>query len=233
MFTPRDFDRILFLDTETAAIAPDYDHLPEALKPHWDHRTLLKGKEGSSPAEFFAEKAGIFAEFAKLVCISCGYVSFDAEGKPSIKLKSYFGTDERAILEAFTVDMNRFSDRGRGTLCAHNGKEFDFPFMGRRYLINGLPIPQALQIQGKKPWEIPHIDTMDLWKFGDIKTFSSLDLLCAVLNIPTPKDDLKGADVGRVFWQEGDVERIRVYCEKDVKATANVLLRMSRLPIME
>lgn len=233
MFTARDFDRILFLDTETVSIAPDYASLPEVFKPHWDARTRTKAGEAVDPATFFAEKAGIFAEFAKIVCITCGYVTFDEAGKPSIKLKSYSGTEEKPLLEAFAVDLNRFNDRGRGTLCAHNGKEFDFPFLCRRYVTNGLPLPQALQIQGKKPWEIPHLDTMELWKFGDVKAYTSLDLMCAVLGVPTPKDDLKGSEVGRAFWEEGDTERIRTYCEKDVKATANVLLRMSRLPMVE
>ena len=143
----------------------------------------------------------------------------------TFRLKSYYGDDEKKILQDFSEMLNRST--GIKSLCAHNGKEFDFPYISRRLLIQGLPIPGILNLQGKKPWEVSHLDTMELWKFGDYKAYTSLDLLAAVFDIPTPKDDISGADVGRVYWQEKNIERIKSYCEKDVITTCQVLLRMN------
>lgn len=232
MFTPHQFQNILFLDIETASFVPNYDALPERFKPLWDKRAE-RIDANKSPAEVF-ERAGIYAEFARVVCISCGYVQFDEHGAPSMKLKSFSDMDENVLLREFATMLNRWTDKTDRMLCAHNGKEFDYPFLGRRYMVNGLDIPHALAVQGRKPWELAHLlDTMELWKFGDYKSYTSLDLLCALFDVPTPKDDMDGSKVGKAFWEEKDLARIAHYCEKDVAATAKVLLRMSRLPVWE
>ncbi|GAB4416946.1 MAG: 3'-5' exonuclease [Bacteroidia bacterium] len=235
MFKPDQIEQLLFLDIETAPIAPDYASLAPRMQGLWDHKSQRYQRQDAekTPQQLFDEKAGIHAEFAQVVCISCGYVLFK-ENVPSLHLKSYVGPDETQVLADFGDMLNKFISKKEGrSLCAHNGKEFDFPFLGRRYVIRGLPIPYVLRVQGKKPWEVSFVDTMELWKFGDIKAYTGLDLLAAVLDIPSPKDDMDGSDVARVFWEEKDYERIRIYCEKDVRTTVQVLLRMSRLPLLD
>ncbi|MEM7658619.1 MAG: ribonuclease H-like domain-containing protein [Bacteroidota bacterium] len=236
MFSQAQLENVLFLDIETASVVASYEELPERMQGLWDKKAgkyqRNEADREKAPAQIFGEKAGIHAEFAKVVCISCGILRFEGT-TPSLRLKSFFGEDEGVILREFREMLDPFMKaKGGRNLCAHNGKEFDFPFLGRRYLIQGQEIPKALQIQGKKPWEISFIDTMELWKFGDYKAYTSLDLLSAVLGVPSPKDDIDGSQVGRVFWEEKDHERIKVYCEKDVRTTAQVVLRMSRMPLL-
>lgn len=235
MFSPQEIENILFLDIESASVTAGYDGLSERMQVLWDKksRRYKRQEPDMEPAELYTAKAGIHAEFARAVVISCGYVQFRENGIPSLTMKSYADMDEKVMLAGFGDMLDRFMQKKAGrNLCAHNGKEFDFPFLGRRFLINGLQLPLALQIQGKKPWEIPYVDTMELWKFGDFKAYTSLDLLAAVFDIPTPKDDIDGSQVGRVFWEENDLERIKVYCEKDVRTTVQVLLKMSGLPLL-
>jgi 3'-5' exonuclease len=230
MFTRNQLEQILFLDIETASVAPSYEELPEAMQGLWARKAELLRERTDEPhtaADLYRNRAAIFAEFGKVVCVSCGVLRFQGD-QPTIKLKSFYGTDEKAILADLSAMMNPFLSKPERNLCAHNGKEFDFPYLGRRYLINGLPLPGVLaDMQSKKPWEIKLLDTMQLWKFGDYKSFTSLDLLCAVFDIPSPKEGMDGSQVGRVYWEEGDVARIAAYCERDVVATAQVLLRMS------
>lgn len=219
---------VLFLDIETVSKNPDYSQVEERLQSLWEKKSgqLQHGKSEKTPSEMYHERAGIYAEFGKIICISCGVVVRSETGF-TFRLKSYHGDDEKKILQDFSEMLNRSA--GIKSLCAHNGKEFDFPYISRRLLIQGLPIPGILNLQGKKPWEVSHLDTMELWKFGDYKAYTSLDLLAAVFDIPTPKDDISGADVGRVYWQEKNIERIKSYCEKDVITTCQVLLRMNGL----
>lgn len=237
MFKKEQLKDILFVDIETASAVPEYAQLSERMQALWDKKSqrYRRGDDAEKSSEqLFTEKAGIHAEFARVVCISCGYLQFDEEGAPSMNMKSYGGEDEVEVLAEFGKMLDKYTAVKAGrTLCAHNGKEFDYPFLGRRYVINQLRIPYSLQVQGKKPWEVNLLDTMELWKFGDYKSYTSLNLLSAILDIPSPKDDIDGSDVGRVFWQEKDHERIRIYCEKDVLTTAQVVLRMCRLPLME
>ncbi len=237
MFTKEQIKNILFLDIETASSVPEYAQLSERMQELWDKKAnrYRRGDDAEkSSAELFTAKAGIHAEFARVVCISCGYITFDDDNTPSMTMKSYGGENEHEILTDFGKMLDKYTAvKGGRTLCAHNGKEFDYPFLGRRYVINQIRIPYSLQVQGKKPWEVNLLDTMELWKFGDYKSYTSLNLLSAVLDIPSPKDDIDGSDVGRVFWQEKDHERIRIYCEKDVRTTAQVMLRMNRFPLME
>ena len=235
MFKVNVLKEILFVDIETASIVPTFEDLPERLKPLWVKKAsrYQKAEPDKSPETLFSEKAGIHAEFARVVCISCGYLTFDDDNQPSITMKSYWGPDEAEVLKEFGKMLDKYTALKEGrNLCAHNGKEFDYPFLGRRYLINGIRIPYILKVQGKKPWEINLLDTMDMWKFGDYKAYTSLELMAAVLEVPSSKDDIDGSDVGRVFWEEKDYDRIMVYCEKDVKTTAQVMLRMARLPLL-
>lgn len=219
---------VLFLDIETVSGNPDYDQMDERMKVLWEKKSsqLQQGKTDKPATEMYRERAGIYAEFGKVVCISCGILVRSETGF-TFRLKSYYGEDEQKILSEFSDMLNKNS--GIKSLCAHNGKEFDFPYLCRRFLIQGMRVPEILNMQGKKPWEVSHLDTMELWKFGDYKAYTSLDLLAAIFNIPTPKDDINGADVGRVYWQEQGIERIKTYCEKDVITTCQVLLRMHSL----
>lgn len=235
MYTRTQLEHILFLDIETASVAPDYAALPPQFQQLWQRKAELlreRTDESHTPEDLYQQRAAIFAEFGKVVCISCGFIQFK-DGRPHFKCKSFSGPDETQLLRDFAAMLDPFMLRPDRNLCAHNGKEFDFPYLGRRYMINGLPLPPVLaDIQTKKPWEIRLIDTMQLWKFGDYKSFTSLDLLCAVFGVPSPKVDIDGSQVGHVYWVEQDYARIARYCERDVVATAQVLLRMCGEPLM-
>jgi len=221
---------VLFLDVETAPLVYKYKDLSEKMKPLWDSKfrpDRYRDQQAETPETLY-KKAGIYAEFAKIICISVGYFN---EG--TFRVKSFYGDDEKEILETFSALLNKHFNRKEHLLCAHNGKEFDFPFLCRRMLINGLKLPKTLNISGKKPWEVNHLDTMELWKFGDYKNFTSLNLLAGIFNIPTPKDDIDGSDVARVYWEEKDLKRIVTYCQKDVLTVAQLLLRFMGQPLIE
>lgn len=218
-----DIENVLFLDIETVPEVNNYSDLDEAKQHLWDVKSNYMQK-GELSAEDVYEKAGIMAEFGKIVCISVGFIKNQQDGQ-QLRLKSFYSHDEKELLSKFTGLLNNYYNTNRHLLCAHNGKEFDFPYIARRLLINGLELPGILDIAGKKPWEINHLDTMELWKFGDYKHYTSLALLTHIFDIPTPKDDISGADVRRVFWEKDDLERIVTYCEKDVAATVQLFLR--------
>ena len=213
-------DKILFLDIETVPLASNWQELSETDQILWDKKTRFQRKEEITGEEFYS-RAGIMAEFGKIICISVGMT----EKNETLKIKSFNGDDEKQLLIEFGEIFNspRLHDV---ILCAHNGKEFDFPWIARRFLINGMMPPLPFQLFGKKPWEIPHIDTMELWKFGDYKSFVSLELLAHVFGIPTPKDDIDGSMVAEVYYKDKDLFRIVLYCEKDVLTLANVFRRM-------
>jgi len=208
---------VLFLDIETVPLVYKYSDLEDDFRKLWD--TKFRFQQTENPETLY-KKAGIYAEFAKIVCISVGFFN-----DKTFRVKSFYGEDEKQLLNNFSSLLNEHFNRKEHLLCAHNGKEFDFPFLCRRMLINGLPLPKTLNISGKKPWEINHLDTMELWKFGDYKNYTSLNLLSTVFNIPTPKDDIDGSDVARVYWENKDLERIATYCQKDVITVAQLLLR--------
>ena len=216
-----DLQNVLVLDIETVPQYPTFDDVPRNFQQLWDQKTRYQRKDGETPAEFYA-RGGIWAEFGKIICISVGIFS-NQKDPIALRVKSFCGDDEQDLLQDFIALLNKQPDTL--TLCAHNGKEFDFPYLCRRMLINNLPIPNQLKMHGKKPWEIRHLDTMDLWKFGDYKNYTSLNLLAAVFNIPSPKDDIDGSLVHSVYWEDKDLERIRIYCEKDVITTSQLLLR--------
>ncbi|NQY66910.1 MAG: 3'-5' exonuclease [Flavobacteriales bacterium] len=218
---------VLFLDIETVPRYPNYTDAPEGLQELWAKKTKYEREEHQTPEDYFAERAGIIAEFGKIICISIG---FSASGK--LRLKSFYGDDEKELLYNFIEMMDQHYSQSKYMLCAHNGKEFDFPYIARRALINGLRLPKILDIAGKKPWEINHLDTMELWKFGDYKNYTSIALLANVFGIPTPKDDINGSDVARVYWKDKDLDRIVIYCQKDVVTVAQLLLRYKGMPLI-
>jgi DNA polymerase elongation subunit (family B) len=219
---------IMFLDIETVPESSSFEQLNAAMQNLWEKKSR-QFRAPDQTAQDVYERAGIYSEFGKIICISVGFIR--GKNPFSFRLKSFFGKDEKSLLSEFSVMLSKFSSTNKGaTLCAHNGKEFDFPYIARRMIINELTIPEILDNAGKKPWEIKLLDTMDLWKFGDYKNYTSLDLLTSVLGIPTPKDDIDGSMVAGVFYDEDNLQRIAQYCEKDVLAIARVLLRFMNLP---
>ena len=217
-------NKILFLDIETVPIKYNFEQLSPELQKLWEEKTLWQRKDEYTPAEFYKKKAGIMAEFAKVVCISVGYL-FKETGENHFRIKSFYGDDEKELLSDFILLLNKEFNTKSHLLCAHNGKEFDFPFLARRILVTGLKLPKLLDIAGKKPWEVNHLDTMELWRFGDYKHYTSIKLLSALFNIPTPKDDIDGSQVARVYYEEKDLERIKTYCQKDTLTVAQLLLK--------
>ncbi len=223
-----DLRQLLVLDIETVPQYSSFEEVPGQYQNLWEHKTRFHRKDGETPADFYP-RGGIWAEFGKIICISAGIFSSD-KNQISLRVKSFYGDNEETILESLASTLHKLSENL--ILCAHNGKEFDFPYLCRRMLINGVQIPSQLNIHGKKPWEVNHLDTMDLWKFGDYKNYTSLNLLAEVFNIPSPKNDIDGSDVYNVYWNERNLERIRAYCEKDVITTAQLLLRFKSLPLL-
>jgi uncharacterized protein YprB with RNaseH-like and TPR domain len=221
---------ILFLDIETVSSESSFELLDPVMQALW----IKKSKQFRAPdqaADEVYERAGIYSEFGKIICISVGVIR---EKNPfSFRLKSFYGTVEKAVLSDFSAMISKFSKTNiNAILCAHNGKEFDYPYIARRMIVNGLIIPEILDNSGKKPWEIKLLDTMDIWKFGDYKNYTSLELLTSILGISTPKDDIDGSMVSDIYYNENDLERIVRYCEKDVLAIAQVLLRFKNLPLI-
>ncbi len=212
------------MDIETVPCSPSFDDLDTTFQALWAEKTAWQRKEEYTPAEFYKLKAGVMAEFAKIICISVGYL-FNEKNENHFRIKSFYGDDEKQIITDFNKLLNSQFSKKQHQLCAHNGKEFDFPFIARRTLINGLKLPVLLDIAGKKPWEVNHLDTMELWKFGDYKHYTSIKLLAALFNIPTPKDDIDGSQVAGVYWNDKDLERIKKYCQKDTLTVAQLLLK--------
>lgn len=226
------FEKILFLDIETVPQAYQFEQLDDKSKALFEAKNRFQISPEKSIEQIFEDRGGILAEFGKIVCISVGMLHEGSQGK-SIRLKSYYHDDEETLLQQFKRLLDDHYNTQYHVLCGHNSKEFDIPYICRRMLINGIALPNILQIAGKKPWEINHIDTMELWKFGDYKSYTSLSLLCHVMNIPTPKDDISGADVARVYYEENDLQRIMVYCEKDVVALIQLFLRLQGEPLVD
>ena len=220
-------ENILFLDIETVPMAADYNSMPENFRKLWNKKSDILARneknqiQGNVTPEELFDRAGIYAEFGKIICISTGIFR-----NGSLRIKSHYGEDERVILLGISEMLGKAAEKRIQFLCAHNGKEFDYPYMIRRMLIHGISVPPILDLSGKKPWEIPHLDTMELWKFGDYKSYTSLELMAASFGIPTPKDDIEGKDVARVYWREKDVPRIVTYCQKDVITIVNLFLRL-------
>jgi len=223
-------ENILFLDIETVPEVETFSELSKEKQELYALKTQYQRKEDISAEEFY-ERAGIWAEFGKIICISVGYfVNIDSDR--SFRVKSFSG-DEAQLLEAFKKLLENHFNKPGHVLCAHNGKEFDFPYIARRMIIHNISLPEKLNLFGKKPWEVAHLDTMDLWKFGDYKHYTSLKLLTNILGIPSPKQDIDGSQVAEVYFKEKDLNRIVEYCERDTIAVVQLLLRFNNLEILK
>ncbi len=218
-----DPEQLFFLDIETVSQYRHYDELDERGRELWEKKSRTLNEEGAD-AEDLYQKAGLYAEFGKVICISVGFFHRE-EGQRHLRLTSYAAEEEGELLSSFSQMLEHSFRIGDHLLCAHNGKNFDLPFLGRRMLIQKVPLPSPLRVAEMKPWEMPFLDTMELWRFGGRGGTVSLDLLAYTLGIPSPKDDIDGSEVGMVYWEEGDLQRIKSYCEKDVETLAQVLLR--------
>lgn len=221
---------ILFLDIETIPQYASLSEVPEPLRVLWEKKAEKIADDDQSPEQIY-NRAGIYAEFGKIICISVGLI-VNKSGQMFFRVKSFAGDNEADLLAQFADMLDKFSAKPQANLCAHNGKEFDFPYIARRMLINGIKIPTLLDVAGKKPWEVKFLDTMELWKFGDYKHYTSLNLLTQIFNIPTPKDDIDGSQVADVYYHEKNLDRIVTYCEKDVLAVAQLLLRYKNQPLI-
>jgi len=222
-------ENILFLDIETVPLFESFSDLEETAQQLWEQKTNYQRKDEFTPEEFY-DRAGIWAEFGKIVCISVGYFVFKGDVR-NFRVTTFHG-EETSLLEEFKTLLETHFNKPYHLLCAHNGKEFDFPFIARRMIINRIDIPFKLNLFGKKPWEVAHLDTLELWKFGDYKTYTSLKLMTHVLGIPSPKDDIDGSEVRDVFYKENDIDRIIRYCEKDTVAVAQIILRLRNEEIL-
>lgn len=231
MKTLPNLENILFLDIETVPEQAHFAQLDAETQSLYAAKTIYKRKEEKNSAEEYYARAGIWAEFGKIVCISVGFVTTTTAGR-QFRVRSFAG-DEDQLLRDFKTLLDEHFSQLYHRLCAHNGKEFDFPFLARRMLKHQIALPKLLQLMGKKPWEVPHLDTLELWKFGDFKHFTSLKLLAHFFGIPSPKDDMDGSDVGRVYYEENDLDRIVRYCEKDVVTLAQVYLKLTLCPSFE
>jgi hypothetical protein len=216
-------EHILFLDIETVPQFADYDSLDNPTKLLWEAKTKYQRKETFTPKEFY-DRAGIWAEFGKIICISVGYFK-QKEDPMNFRVTSFYG-EEVDILKDFKTLLETQFNKSKHLLCAHNGKEFDFPYIARRMVILGIDLPEKLNLVGKKPWEVPHLDTLELWKFGDYKTFTSLSLMAHVLGIPSPKNDISGEQVRDVFYKEKNIDKVVAYCEKDTVTVAQIILKL-------
>ena len=223
MISKLNLEDILFLDIETVPETQHFSELDIAKQELWELKSQYQRKEDATAEEFY-DRAGIWAEFGKIICISVGYFNIQGD-KRTFRVTSFYGDEVKILKEFKNLLINHFSQT-KHLLCAHNGKEFDFPYIARRMIIHNIQLPYKLNLFGKKPWEVPHLDTLELWKFGDYKTYTSLKLLANVLGIPSPKDDIDGSEVYRVYYKENDMDRIIAYCEKDTITVAQIFLRL-------
>lgn len=225
-------ENILFIDIETVPLFPAWEQVPENWQALWKKKAdTLKRNEADSAGSIYG-RAGIYAEFGKIICISVGFLTY-SDGSERFRMKSFSGDNEKILLEEFAALLSKHFNRDVHRLCGHNVKEFDIPFIARRMIINGVRLPSLLDIAGKKPWEILHLDTMEMWKFGDYKSYTSLSLLASALGIPTPKDDIDGSMVCSVYYEEKNLPRIVTYCQKDVFTVAQVLRRFRNEPLLD
>jgi 3'-5' exonuclease len=223
-------DDILFLDIETVPAYENYNALPEKWKQLWNVKASHLARNNESPEELY-HRAGIYAEFGKIICIAVGF--FDLRNGRTFRIKSFTADNEKQLLTDFADLLNRHFNQRKHRLAAHNGKEFDFPFTGRRMLVNNVTLPRMMRLQGMRGWEVKHIDTMELWKFGDIKSFTSLDLLTTLFDIPSPKENMDGSKVYEIYYQQNDMPAIIQYCKNDVLALAQLYLRLNNIELLK
>jgi len=229
MITSINLENILFLDIETVPEKNSFHELDDDFKILFNQKTQYQRKDEIS-AEDFYERAGIWAEFGKIICISVGYFTYKM-GAQQFRVTTFHG-EEKKLLQDFANLLNTHFNSPNHVLCGHNAKEFDFPFIARRMIINQIKIPDKLNLMGKKPWEVSHLDTLEMWKFGDYKHYTSLKLLTKVLGVPSPKDDIDGSEVAKVYYKENNIDRIITYCEKDVVAVAQIILKLRMEPLL-
>lgn len=222
---------ILFLDIETVPQCENWNDVSSEMKELFEKKTAYQRKEEYTAEEFY-DRAGIWAEFGKIICISVGYF-VEIEEKKQLRVTSFFGDDEHKVLIDFKELLDIHFSNKNNILCAHNGKEFDFPFIARKMIMHQIELPNKLNLFGKKPWEVPHLDTLELWKFGDYKHYTSLKLLTSILGVPSPKDDIDGSEVAAVYYKEKNIDRIVNYCEKDTVAVAQILLRFNNEELLK
>ena len=232
MIAKMPLENFLVIDIETVAERKDFEAMDAEWQHLWEEKVIRTLPENTSVGEYYPQRAGVMAEFAKVVCISVGYFKKEKE-QYQFRVKSIFGEDEKELLMQFVKTINQLEAvHNRWSFTGHNIKEFDIPFLCRRLLINGLAIPGYLDFQNMKPWETNMVDTFQYWRFGDYKNYTSLKLLAAALNVPSPKDDIDGSMVGDVYWKEKDLQRIAVYCQKDIVTVANIILRFKNKPLL-
>ncbi|MEA3451580.1 MAG: ribonuclease H-like domain-containing protein [Bacteroidota bacterium] len=231
MFDKIKIEKILFLDIETAPQYANYNLLPERIKNFWDKKAKTIAKNDESAEELY-KKAGIYSEFGKIITISFAYIRKNKENNNYLIVKSIYGDNEKEILHLFNKLLDTHFNSNINYLCAHNGKEFDFPYIARRSLVNGIKVANILYTPGAKPWEVNHLDTLELWKFGDYKKWISLDLLTTIFDIPSPKNEIDGSDVHRVYWEEKNINKIQEYCQRDVIALTQVFLKIAQKDII-
>jgi 3'-5' exonuclease len=232
MIEKMSLDSFLFIDIETVSQQKDFTLLHADWQKLWEEKVRYSRPEDITADTYYTQRAGVMAEFAKVICISLAY--FKKQGNDhQLRVKSVYGHDEKVLLETFIATINQLeASNNKWSFTGHNIKEFDIPFLCRRFVINGLSIPSYLDFQNMKPWETNMVDTFQYWRFGDYKHYTSLKLLAAAMNVPSPKDDIDGSMVGHVYWQENDLERIAAYCQKDVITVANIILRFKHLPLL-
>lgn len=228
-----DLRDILFLDIETIGMVEHYDQLSERLKSHWIRKAgFLKRQEEQTDEDLFSERAGIYAEFGKVIVIAVAKFTTNEKNELTLKTKSFSDHNEKKLLTDFKEWIDK-ADSVKTKLCAHNGKEFDFPYLCRRMLVNGIPLPPLLNIAGLEKWKVPHLDTLEMWKFGDYKHYTSLDLLLTLFDIPSSKGTMDGSKVNETYYKEKNLPKITEYCLADVVAIAQLYLRMKGLPLIE
>ena len=228
-------NNIIFLDIETVSVSSSYQELSTAFQEAWQAKAnYYIQKNNISPEQAYTEKAAIYAEFGKVIVISMGFFAQDENDKTFFKIKTLSHDNEYTLLNEFNNIVNHFGTK-KVRFCAHNGKEFDYPYLCRRMLVLGIPLIKPFQLLGKKPWENPHLDTMEMWRFGDYKHYTSLKTLTTVLGVPSPKGDIDGSQVGHVYYNEKDIDRISSYCQNDVIATARIFLKLtsSSIPLTD
>jgi 3'-5' exonuclease len=224
---------VLFLDIETVACTDNYQALDERLKVQWSRKAgFLKREKDETDEDLFHARAGIYAEFGKIVCIAVAKLVENEKSDLLLRTKAYAGHNEREVLSDFKSMIDR-TDPLTTKLCAHNGKEFDFPYICRRMLVNSIPLPALFNLSGKKPWEVPHLDTLEMWKFGDFKHYTSLDLLAGIFDIPSSKNNMDGSQVNSVYYREHALEKITAYCLRDVVVLAQLYMRLQGRPMIE
>ena len=225
-------ENLLLIDIETVPLFKNFNELSEDMQRLWTKKAMLIDPESDDSAKVFSERGGIYAEFGKIICIGLGYF-IRKNNSYTLKVKSIAEDDEAKVLQDFVTIANKFFNKPEKQFCGHNIREFDIPYICRRSLINQVTMPIVLtELQNKKPWENPMLDTLQFWKFGEYKNFTSIDLLSTVLNIPSPKEDIDGSDVAEVYWQENNLKRIATYCNKDVVTVAQVLMRLQAMELL-